>query len=148
MLGGSSALVRVLAVLVALCACSHAAPHKETERRMDAADDRAWRAAEAVARAHYEARGWKVTDLHRVESLPYLLRVGFSDGIVDTLVLDGRIVDEGTGLPGLAGYLRASKLLDRRAADAPAFVRLLYYFKAFPATNASGGLYDLKEKPA
>jgi hypothetical protein len=144
-----SGAARIVALLVALGGCGHATPRKERERRMDAAsDEQAWHAAEATARAHYRRKGWDVTDVSRVESLPFLLRVGFSDGILDTLVFDGKVVAEKTGLSGLGAYLRASKFLERRVADAEAFVRLLYYFDAFPKTTAQGGLYDLPEKPA
>lgn len=115
---------------------------------MDAAtNEQAWHAAEATARAHYKAKGWEATDVTRIASLPFFFEVGFSDGLLDTLVLDGKVVDEKTGLPGLTAYLRASKFLERHAADAPAFLRLVQYFQAQPSAAPKGGIYDLKDKP-
>jgi hypothetical protein len=144
-----NAVARALAVVVVLSACGHAGPQKEKGRRMDAAvNEQAWHAAEATAREHYRAKGWEVTEIERVPAVPFLLHVGFADGVLDTLVFDGKVVDEKTGVDGLARYLRASGFLQARAADVDAFLRLLYYFHAFPDTAATGGLYDLKDKPA
>ena len=136
---------RLVALLAAL-GCNHSIGAKEHRMSSDS-DEQAWHAAETTARTHYKNKGWEVTSIDRIATLPFLLRVGFSDGLLDTLVFDGKVVPEKTGTSGLTSYLRASDFVRRRTATADGVLRLLYYFGAFPTETAQRSLYDLKDKP-